>query len=258
MASITVEDVCRTREPGCGEAVRRSGMFSLEPGQQLSFGRGGGDAAVDLTLNGPQVSRFAGTIRAVADYWVLTNASASTYVVENLEGGGEHVKVPPRRVGAPVPFELSRLLIPTDSGSYDLHVYAPQHAHLTDDGDPAASGDTTQRPFAMEASAKYFHVLIALCEPRLRNPSSVAIPTSDDIARRLACRGGEPMSRSAVDYHIDYLAETKLRLRSTAVAGAGQAESKRAALVSLALRFDLVTQDDLMLLPAPPPADRHG
>ena len=257
MASITVEDVSRTREPGCGDAQRRRGMVSLEPGQRLRFGRGGTGVDVDLRLSGPQVSRYAGTIRAVADYWLLTNASTSTYVVENLEGGGEHVKVPPRRVEAPIPFELSRLLIPADGGSYDLHVYAPQHAHLSDTDD-APPGDTTQRPFAMEASAKYFRVLVALCEPRLRNPSSVAIPTSDDIARRIACGGGEPMSRSAVDYHIDYLAETKLRLRSTAGAGAGQAESKRAALVSLALRFDLVTQDDLMLLPARRSAARHG
>lgn len=177
-------------------------------------------------------------------------------MVENLEGGGEHVKVPPRRVEAPIPFELSRLLIPNDSGTYDLHVYAPQHAHLGSD-QLAANGDTTQRPFAMEEASKYFHVLVALCEPRLRNPSSVAIPTSDDVALRLATGAADQMSRSAVDYHINYLAETKLRIRPITSQGAGHGESKRAALVSLALRFNLVTQDHLKLLPDHPPASRH-
>ncbi|UYM07632.1 FHA domain-containing protein [Solicola gregarius] len=243
MSSVTVEDVTLTRSPGCDETTRRRGVRDLEPGQSLTFGRGSPDTSVDLTLQSAEVSRRAGTIRAVADYWLLTNASAVTYVVENLEGAGEHVKIPPGRADAPVPFELSRLLIPVDAGTYDLHVYAPQHAYLA--GDPTVAGDTTVRPFVLDETSKYFRVLVALCEPRLRDPSSVAIPSSDDVARRLAPTG-ERMSRSAVDYHINYLAETKLRIRSAT--DGDRAESKRASLVALALRFNLVTEEHLGVL----------
>ncbi|UPK75307.1 hypothetical protein MU582_01315 [Nocardioidaceae bacterium SCSIO 66511] len=243
MSSVTVEDVTITRSPGCDEATRRDAVRDLEPGQSLTFGRGSPDVDVDMALHSAEVSRRAGSIRAVADYWLLTNTSTVTYVVENLEGAGEHVKVPPRRVDAPVPFELSRLLIPVDAGTYDLHVYAPQHAYL--DSGPAVAGDTTVKPFVLDETSKYFRVLVALCEPRLRDPSSVAIPSSDDVAARLA-PSGERMSRSAVDYHINYLAETKLRLR--AAGEADRAESKRASLVALALRFNLVTEDHLGIL----------
>lgn len=248
MPSVVVEDVARTRggEPGS------IGTHALEPGQSLTFGRGTGGVVVDIDVPLPEVSRLAGTIRAESDYWLLTNASpAVTYVVENLEGAGEHIKVPPCRLEAPVPFELSRLLLPTGRDTYDLHVYAPQHGYADPEAVVGAAGEMTIRPFALDTTAKYFQVLVALCEPRLRDPSSVVIPSSQQVASRLARAGrGQRVSRSAVDYHINYLAETKLRIKSPGDGSGERTDAKRESLVTLALRFNLVLEEHVDLLPA--------
>jgi hypothetical protein len=55
---------------------------------------------------------------------------------------------------------------------------------------------------------------------------------------------------SAVIFHIDYLATSKLRVRERAGAeDTPRIDWKREALVSLALRFDLVREEHLALLP---------
>lgn len=256
MSSIIVEDVeVRRRQrpdpsdPAAqqGGADPRVGLHELEPGRVLRFGRGAPDAAVDMVIASPGVSRYAGEIRAVDNYWLLTNCSRnSTYVVENLEGAGEHVKVSPRRVDAPILFELARILLPMQGGTYPLHVYAPQHAFLEQEG--PRHGDATTRPFSLDESSKYFQVLVALCEPRLRDSSSLQIPSSDHVADRLAT-GESRVTRSAVDYHIDYLAETKLRIKRPGQGSGERLEWKRESLVALALRFDLVREEHLALLP---------
>ncbi|HWM02347.1 MAG TPA: hypothetical protein VNP92_08400, partial [Actinophytocola sp.] len=95
---------------------------------------------------------------------------------------------------------------------------------------------------------KYFLVLVALCEPRLRDPWSSVIPSAPEIVDRLrpldSCRD---LTRSAVNFHIDYLARTKVPV---AHEGAPRADWRRAALVSAALRFGLVRPEHQMLLPS--------
>lgn len=231
----------------------RPALLHLGPGEVAEFGRGepGRPPAIPLTDQG--VSRRAGEVTAAEDYWRLSNFSTSaTYVVENLEGAGEHVKVAPGRLGAPVPFEFSRVLLPALGEPVAFKVFAPQHAYL--EGEPAASeGEMTVSPFALDPTSKYFLVLLALCEPRLRSPSAAVVPGVTDVLARLrslpSCRG---LTRSAVNYHIDYLVATKLRLRDTpdeAPDDAARAGGKREELVALALRFDLVREEHLALLP---------
>lgn len=98
---------------------------------------------------------------------------------------------------------------------------------------------------------RYFAVLAALCEPRLRGAPHAPIPTVDQVVERL--RPGWPaVSRTTVQWNIDYLA-VKLRLKpapDTADAGP-RLNGKKESLVSLALRFDLVREDDLVVLAAP-------
>ena len=212
-------------------------LVRLAPGTSLTFGRSP-DAGLTLPHRG--VSRLAGEIAAVDRYWTLTNHSpASTYVVENPEGAGEHVKVAPRRQRAPVPFEIARLVLPAGRELVRLTVYAPSH----DYGASGAPGGTLAS-FPLDETAKYFLVLVALAEPRLRDESLCAIPSNEDIARRLAALPGcAGLTVHAVNFHLDYLARTKLRLRETG------AETRRAALVTVALRFDLVREEHLALLP---------
>ncbi|MDI3403927.1 serine/threonine protein kinase [Streptomyces cavernicola] len=257
--------------PGSGRVPGRTDrprLLRLGPGDTADFGRGAPDVPVPVTLDDPAVSRRAGQIVAAEDYWRLSNFSrTSTYVVQNLEGAGEHVKVAPGRVGAPVPFEFSRVLLPGTDGEATFKVFAPEHAYL--DGGPAGEraasvqrGEPTTSPFALDPTSKYFLVLLALCEPRLRRPSSAAVPGVGEVVERLrgldGCAG---LTRSAVNYHIDYLTSVKLRLRDDGGSGVSggsgrgstgsgsQLTGKREELVAFALRFDLVREEHLPLLP---------
>ncbi|WP_406194343.1 serine/threonine protein kinase [Kitasatospora sp. NBC_01560] len=243
----------RTARPAGPAPAARPALLHLGPGEVAGFGRGepGRPAAVPLTDRG--VARRAGEITAAEDYWRLSNFSGTaTYVVENLEGAGEHVKVAPGRLGAPVPFEFSRVLLPALGEPVSFKVFAPQHAYL--DGGPGPDGgEPTVSPFALDPTSKYFLVLLALCEPRLRSPSAALVPGATEVVSRLralpACR---ELTRSAVNYHIDYLVATKLRLRESpeeSPEAAARGGGKREELVALALRFDLVREEHLALLP---------
>ncbi len=95
-------------------------------------------------------------------------------------------------------------------------------------------------------------MLAALCEPRLRGAPHAPLPTVEQVVERL-----RPLwpaaSRTSVQWNIDYLA-VKLRLKpgpETAEPGA-RLNGKKESLVSMALRFDLVREDDLVVLSAPP------
>lgn len=231
-----------------------SRLVNLAPGQEVVFGRGGPGCPVDLVFGDSAVSRHAGRIRAVEDHWTISNLSRhTTYVVENPEGGGEFLKVAPRRLDMPVPFEFARVVLLAASGTAWFQVFAPQHLYADVNDPQGRSEEATISAFPLDETAKYFLVLVALCEPALREGSSVAIPTAPQIVQRLSplasCRG---ISVAAVHFHIDYLASHKLRVRP---AGDGGAQSvrvdwQRNALVSLALRFNLVREEHLALLPS--------
>lgn len=232
-------------ESGGSEPV----TLELSPGSEAVFGRGCGAVPVDFPLHRPGVSRRAGVIRAAGDYWLLTNLSrSSTLVVENPEGGGEFIKVAPRRVGAPIPFEFARVVLPVAEGSCSFLVFALQHSFLDHDpSESAMDGEPTVSAFSLDESAKYFLVLVALCEPRLRDGSSSVIPTVPEVIARLRdVPGCAPMTRAAVNFHIDYLARTKLRVKPPS--SPRKADWQRAALVSIALRFDLVREEHLKKL----------
>jgi hypothetical protein len=92
------------------------------------------------------VSRLAGRLRATEDHWTISNLSRqSTYVVENPEGGGEFLKVAPRRLDMPVPFEFARVVLPAAHISASFQVFAPQHLY-TDVDDPQGRSDTRRPP----------------------------------------------------------------------------------------------------------------
>jgi hypothetical protein len=211
---------------------------------------------VDLVLAHPGVSRVAGEIVAAASYWYLSNfSSRSFYLVENPEGAGEHVKVAPGRERVPIPFEISDVVIPAGRATVTFQVYAPDQPCLVrragiDDAGEHVLGECTVPSFPLDRMAKYFLVLVALCEPKLRGRAMAALPTAGEVAGRLrSVPGCEDLTGRAVDFHIDYLVRHKLRLR-VEPEGTGFAP-RRELLAGFALRFGLVHEDDLRLLPRP-------
>ncbi|MFD8022022.1 serine/threonine protein kinase, partial [Streptomyces lavendulae] len=116
-----------------------------------------------------------------------------------------------------------------------------------------ARGSPTVTAYSLDETAIYFLVLVALCEPRLRDESPVAVPTTPEIVDRLAgLPGCAQLTARAVSSHIDYLADEKTRISAPAETGPGRGprrNGKREALVGLALRFGLVREEHLALLP---------
>ncbi|GGP81606.1 MULTISPECIES: serine/threonine protein kinase [Streptomyces] len=236
----------------CGDPV----TLRLGPGEVARFGRGSATVPVELRLADAAISRLAGEIRVRDDHWQLTNHSSThSYLVENPEGAGEYLRVAPRRVGAPVPFEFSRVVLPTRGDvPVSFQVFAPDHVYLDPDAMGVPWGNHTVTAYSLDETATYFLVLVALCEPRLRDQSRVAVPTTPQIVERLrshpACGA---LTARAVSSHIDYLADEKLRigvLDDPAEHGKGERRNgKREEIVGLALRFGLVREEHLALLP---------
>jgi hypothetical protein len=167
--------------------------------------------------------------------------------------------VAPRRLAAPIPFELARVVLPVDRDQAEFVVFAPQHRFADGAALPALDGQTTVAAFSLDETAKYFLVLVALCEPRLRDDPVAALPTDTEIVERLQpLPGCHDLTRSAVNFHIDYLARIKLRLREPGADDRPRLEGRRAALVAFALRFDLVTDEHLALLPSRRRGPRSG
>ncbi|WP_418958666.1 FHA domain-containing protein [Streptomyces tritici] len=229
----------------------------LAPGERLHFGRvAPASGRPHLDLPHPGVSRTAGEITATGTYWALSNFSGgATYVVENPEGAGEHVKIAPGRVEAPIPFEFARVVLPAGSELLAFSVWAPRHDYVQAEASGGA-GEPTVLAFPLDRSKRYFLVLAALCEARLRGEPHAPPPTVEEVCARL--RPLWPaVNRAAVQWNIDYLA-VKLRLKP----GPERADTgprlngKKETLVSLALRFDLVREDDLTALAVPTGASR--
>jgi len=114
--------------PPTTEDERPGERFELAPGERLAFGRSTGN---DLVIAHDGVSRRAGEITAQGAFWLLSNLSAhQTYVVDNPEGAGEHVKIGPGRLDAPIPFEFSRIVLPAAGDLLPIEVWAPRHDYL--------------------------------------------------------------------------------------------------------------------------------
>lgn len=232
--------------PAC---ARPDGRIEIASGESLAFGRQETPGGLTITHEG--VPRIAGEISAQRDFWLLTNRSTGqTYVVENPEGAGEHIKVAPGRVDAPVAFEFSRVVLPAAGDLLTFDVWAPRQNFAGAEA-RELPGSTTAPAFTLDRTRRYFAVLAALCEPRLCGEPHAPTPSVDQLVQRL--RPAWPtVSRSSVYWNIDYLA-LKLRIRPgpEAAEPGRRANGRKDSLVSLALRFDLVREDDLIVLNPP-------
>lgn len=150
-------------EPGGGAVTLRLG-----PGEVARFGRGSSTTPVELRLADEAISRLAGEIRVTDDHWQLTNHSTThTYLVENPEGAGEYLRVSPRRAGAPIPFEFSRVVLPTRRGTnVSFQVFAPDHVYL----DPPGAGGSWGRAVPSRRTPWTRRPRTSWCSSRSANP----------------------------------------------------------------------------------------
>ncbi|SCL26109.1 hypothetical protein GA0074692_2086 [Micromonospora pallida] len=233
----------------CATESRRltSTKSELPAGKVFWFGRSTRSIAVD-----PHATHAIGAVRALPLCWSLSNlTSNTTFVVENLEGGTELIKVAPRRLDAVVPFEMSRVLVPSIGGLLELRVFASPPTFLDQPMPDLAAHISLP---VLDEQTKYFLVLVALCEPRLRGSSTAAVPSVQQVIERLRpVPGFANVNRSSINYHIDYLRQYKLPIDEESMSSyGGRMHSKREALVSFALRYDLVREEHLNLLPGRP------
>ena len=77
-------------------------------------------------------------------------------MVDNPEGAGEYLRVAPRRLGAPIPFEFARVVLPQTHHPVKLLVFAPRHAYADDVDCQPLDGDRTLAAFPLDETAKYF------------------------------------------------------------------------------------------------------
>ncbi|MFJ8155131.1 hypothetical protein [Streptomyces sp. NPDC094468] len=218
--------------------------INLKVGSQLNFGISSSSGEFQ-----PGATPSIGAFEVSEHHLLLSNfTSSTTFVIENLEGGTELVKARSRQLDMVIPFEISRILIPCAESMIEVTVFTPP-PHLL--GSDQATTVPDSALSKLDMTSKYFAVLVALCEPRLRGSSMAAVPSVQQVVERL--RGVEQFrdaSRSSINYHIDYLAEQKLPVSQWAkYMDEGRMHSKREALVAFSLRFDLVREEHLGLLP---------
>lgn len=265
MSAVLVQ---RPGPPFPVEFAAPASVIELRADERLTFGRGAPGVEVGMALAHPGVSRLAGEICAGPAYWLLSNWShEATYLVENVEGCGEHLRVSPGRVGVPVPFEISMVSIPVMFETVTFRVYAPAQPVQAPIDRAVLAGLPTESAFPLDRQAKYFLVLVALCEPRLRGATFGALPTTSQVAERLRpLPGCGDLTPRAVDFHIDYLARRKLRLRpeapgrdavphtvgSPSTHGGEGFAARRMLVADFALRFGIVGEEDLAMLPPRP------
>lgn len=218
--------------------------IDLKGGDQLKFGL----SSVTDEFQ-PGVTPSIAALEVADRQLLLSNLTTSTtYVIENIEGGTELVKARPRQLGLVIPFEISRILIPSGAGISELTIFGHPPRLLPLDQAATIPESTV---FKLDAASMYFAVLVALCEPRLRESSMAAVPSVQEVVERLKeVSQFRRANRSSINYHIDYLADQKLPVRQwSKYVDKGRMHSKREALVAFSLRFDLVREEHLGLLP---------
>lgn len=245
MVSVSVQSAVA----GGAGAGRAAAVRHLHPGESVLFAACGcGGCRYDLVVPVPAgVAIGVGRITAGTDHWRLDNPGPAPLVVEDLEQPPDLITAPAGRAGVVVPFELARV----GTGQQPLvTVFGPEPADGAAPVRPCRSATGLAGPGRrLDPQAIYFAVLVTLCEPRLRQSADASLPTSAEIAQRLA-RRGITVSPRAVDWHIEYLAD-KLGLRPAGLEPRPRRGWRKEAVAAAALRRLLVRPEHVPRLARP-------
>ena len=236
-------------------------VHRLHPGDVRTFGRGG--AGVDYVIgDDDRLHRRAGTITVSESGWDLRNdgrwlllriVSAERFGLDVLEPGNS-LHVPWKRARVEVVVGASTVGFSAEFRGQNPE-NDPRPPSFVGDGDPG-----TVTPTSIERTSGAFRALVALCEPRLRQPGTLEVATDLEIARRLNAQGDEQrrITGKTVERRLDYCRgrlDLKLRGPGGSSIGSEQRNARR-HLAEVALMTGTVTVDDLEVLDATPDSFR--
>jgi hypothetical protein len=160
------------------------------------------ECGVDVLVAATTAHWCLAEVVAEATRWHVTNLSVDSELwLVDMEDERQHVRLPPGRVGVSVPFEFSRLHFRHAGHEVSDSVVAiGQEQRFV--ARPRACRQS-YRP-VVEAMLKPGTTYMAVIEELCRTGGVVTPPTSTQIATRLSS-AGLPVTRKAVDRHIDYV-----------------------------------------------------
>jgi hypothetical protein len=241
--------------------------LELAAGEAATFGRrvdvdDRPDEAVHLGLSdNPRLHAHAGTVAADQAGWVLTNNGRWLHLRVTEHGGPNRLDLDPGRV-ARVPYARCRVEVATGDEVVGFDVDCPVLAGLGADAVASllVGATSTVGGLGLDREAGYFRALVALCEPRLRDPQTGDVATVAQIVRTLNRTGlePEPVTAKAVERRLAHV-RRKLAVGGIdpdGVSAAGlEARDASRQLADLVLRTGTVGRDDLDLVA---PADAEG
>lgn len=217
-------------------------VHHLHVGESITFGTCLCDECqIDLRIpTSGSEAHVLGRITAYEDHWRLDTMSREPLTVHDLENPRDAIMLSGGARRALILFELSRICA-NDNPIVTVLGPEPGGRSLTMAPCPALAANGPD--ICLDPQAKYFSVLVALCEVRLGGCADAVLPTSTEIAQSLAGRG-VAMTARAVDAQIDYLV-TKLNLRPTGFDARPKRSWRKEALVAASLRRGLIGPEHL-------------
>jgi len=227
------------------------------PGDEVVFGRGSG-ATIRIGVADPHVHRRAGSFRWAGGRWELHNdgeiATLEVHLVGGLEARvfvGSHPFVLPWgahgtvRTLTPVPYALSFDTFGASPGDGRQSATASESGDGLDCQGGSGLNETTSPRSRLGLLPSEVKMLVALCEPRLRDPRLPAftIPTTKDVCARLG------ITPKRAEDLVDGLVR-KLAPYVDGVIGTndGRAVNRRHRIAAFAIDTRCVTVRDLRLL----------
>lgn len=241
--------ICTVSHPG--------GTLPLATGEEITFGRTATDddppcGHIGLSSN-PRLHGRAGTVVADDAGWTLHNTGRWLHLRVTPTGSTDRTDVEPGR-SLRVPWAEVRVEVVTGDEVVALTVTCP----LLDDDDAVTpdlpAGDTVGG-LGLDRRTGYFRAAVALCAPRLRDPSSDEVASVAEVALALTRSTAEPgrVTRKAAERRLAHL-RSRVGIGGDDGAGVSAAglEVRDAGrqLADLLIRTGTVTVTDLALLDA--------
>lgn len=228
--------------------VHQGASYEARPGTNLTFGRGR-TATIRIGADDPAMHRRAGSFRWLDGHWQVHNDGSRCALEVIIDGGLEaHISagahpfiIPPGSHGVvsilmPVPHDLAFATPPSPK---------PPYVPSEEEQDDSAEVSTDGLRYLLGLSDAETRMLVALCEPRLRNPrlKDYEIPSSAALCARL------DLNSKKVEDLVDGLA-LKLSRHVPGLIGSntGRAVNRRQRIAAFALDTRCVTVSDLRLL----------